>query len=195
MKNDSRQTGRNKFAKYKSIIHLIELIVKLLPANIRRGLYSMVSNIRGNIGALMRFVLIRTIAMKCGDNVLIRENVIIKHIENISFGDNVSIHQFCYIDAEGGLNIGSNVSIAHATSILTSNHTYSDLNTPIKYQPMKLSSCFIKDDVWIGCGCRILAGTTLESRTIVAAGAVVNSSFDRGSIIGGIPSKVLKNIN
>lgn len=68
---------------------------------------------------------------KCGDNVVIKENVYISNIEKLELGDNISIHPMCYFECSGGLMIGNNVSIAHSSSILTSTHTYSDFNLPI----------------------------------------------------------------
>ena len=52
----------------------------------------------------------------------------------------------------------------------------------------------IIDDVWVGCGCRILSGVTIGSRSIVAAGAVVNKNIPSRVMVGGVPAKVLKEI-
>jgi acetyltransferase-like isoleucine patch superfamily enzyme len=76
---------------------------------------------------------VKNLAKKCGDNVVIKENVYISNIEKLELGDNISIHPMCYFECSGGLMIGNNVSIAHSSSILTSTHTYSDFNLPIKY--------------------------------------------------------------
>ena len=44
-------------------------------------------------------------------------------------------------------------------------------------------------------GVIILPGVTIADNTVVAAGAVVTKSFPAGSIIGGNPAKVIKNID
>ena len=93
------------------------------------------------------------------------------------------------------LLLGNDISIAHNTSILSSNHTWNDTNIAIKYNKEIFSKVTIKNDVWIGCGVRILAGVTINTRSIVAAGAVVNKTFDEKSLIGGVPAKLIKNIN
>ena len=100
----------------------------------------------------------------------------------------------CYIDGYGGLTIGNNVSIAHATSVLTTNHTWADTSIPIKYNPETLGPVVIEDDVWLGAGVRVLAGITIAKRAIVAAGAVVNKNVQSNCIVGGIPARVIKNI-
>lgn len=59
---------------------------------------------------------------------------------------------------------------------------------------MKLAPVEIENDVWIGCGVRIMAGVTIHKRSIVAAGAVVTKDIDSGSLVGGVPAKMIKEI-
>jgi len=106
----------------------------------------------------------------------------------------VSVHDNCYFDAYGGLIIGNNVSVAHNSSVLTFDHTWGSSNVPIKYNVVKSGPVSIHDDVWIGCGARILSGVTVKSRSVVAAGAVVTGNFESNVVIGGVPAKVLKRI-
>ena len=101
----------------------------------------------------------------------------------------------CYIDGAGGIEIGNDVSIAHSSSILSTNHTWNDVTVPIKYNKETFSKVTIENDVWIGCGCRILAGVTLHERSVIAAGAVVTSTVESNSVYGGIPAKLIKKIN
>lgn len=68
------------------------------------------------------------------------------------------------------------------------------MDIPIKYNEVKLSRVTILDDVWIGCACRILSGTTIDHRCIIAAGAVVNRDCESNKIYGGIPVKIIKKI-
>ena len=81
--------------------------------------------------------------------------------------------------------IKDNVSIAHSVSILTTNHTWDNLDKPIKYNLETFKKVVIEKDVWIGCGCRILSGVKINNRSIVAAGAVVNKSAPNDSIVFG----------
>lgn len=120
-------------------------------------------------------------------------DVFIEGIDGLSLGDNVSINRGCHISANGGLSIGNDVSIAHATSILTMEHGFSDPGVPIKNQPVACTPVFIDDNVWIGARVCILAGAKLATGTIVAAGAVVKHPVtEPNCTIGGVPARVLK---
>ena len=52
----------------------------------------------------------------------------------------------------------------------------------------------IGNDVWIGGNCTILPGVTIGSNVIIAAGAVVTKDVPDNSIVGGVPAKVIKQI-
>ena len=53
----------------------------------------------------------------------------------------------------------------------------------------------IKDNVFIGANSTILSGVTIGANSIVAAGAVVNSDVPEGTVVGGVPAKVIGNFN
>ena len=53
----------------------------------------------------------------------------------------------------------------------------------------------IKDNVFIGSGSIILPDVTIGSNAIVAARAVVSSAYSEGTIVGGVPAKVIGEFN
>lgn len=189
-----RVTGREKFVKYKP---LIQVFVKAFGVFGKKANYRFLKffrNTDGVIGLVLRYVFLKNCCKKIGDNVSVHAGVYLLNIRTLVIGDNVSIHPMCYVDASGGMVIGDNVSIAHSCSILTTNHQWGDLNIPIKYNEEASKPVMINDDVWIGCGVRILAGVAIAGRSIVAAGAVVNTNIESNTIYGGIPAKKIKNI-
>ena len=135
------------------------------------------------------------LAKKIGDNVKICEGVIINNIENLSIGSNVTFNPYCFLIASGGITIGSNVSIAHHTSIVAESHTWKDATIPICYNKIIPTPVIIEDDVWVGCGVRIIGPCNLRNRTILAAGAVVKGNLDSHKIYGGIPAQIIKTID
>lgn len=145
-------------------------------------------------GIVLRYYSYRNLFNTCGKNVSIHSDVRIFHLQNISIGSNVSIHPLCYIDGEGGIEIGDDVSIAHNVTIMSSNHGWNKEDIPIKYNPKSYGKVVIGNDVWIGCGARIMAGVNIGSRCIIAAGAVVTHDCESNGIYGGIPAKLIKRI-
>ncbi|MDY3529507.1 acyltransferase [Riemerella anatipestifer] len=187
-------TGREQFNRNKKIILFCIRIVSLLPMFIRKFIWDWSSRYSQVIFVAIRYIILKSMIKQCGDNVKVGTNVQILGWEKLVMGSNVSIHSNCYIDAHGGIIIADNVSIAHNTTVLSTNHTWGDLNIPIKYNELHCNPVQVQSDVWIGCGVRILAGVTIESRSIVAAGAVVNANVLSHSIVGGVPAKKIKQI-
>jgi acetyltransferase-like isoleucine patch superfamily enzyme len=147
------------------------------------------------IGIAIRYVLLCRLARSCGDNVAIFEGVHLFGIQYIDFGDNISIHEMCYVDGSGGLTIGSDVSIAHGTTIMTTDHDYSDPHTMIKETVPLSAPVTIGCDVWVGAGVRILSGQTIGNRVAIGAGAVVTHDVPSGSLAVGVPAKCIKTLS
>lgn len=187
-------TGRKLYSKYSTVLEYCAKIIGILPKSIRNILLKLFRNTGGKIGIAIRYILVKTLAKSCGNNVLIKPYVFLENIQNISFGNNVSVHPFCYLEGSGGIDIGNDVSLAHNTSVLSVNHTWNNHDIPIKYNPIEHIPIKICDNVWIGCGCRLMAGITINSRSIIAAGAVVTKNVRENTIVGGVPAKEIKQI-
>lgn len=186
--------GRLLFKKMKYIIYICSFICRLMPPKIQRCLFAIFRNTPGYWGIFLRYILIRNLAKKCGDNVCIKEGCFFYNFENLSIGSNVAINPMCYIEAGGGIEIGNEVAIAHASSLISTEHTYGNPKSSIQSNPVRKIGIKIQDDVWIASGVRILAGTCIESRSIIAAGAVTKGMLPGNAIYGGIPAKKLKSI-
>ncbi len=53
---------------------------------------------------------------------------------------------------------------------------------------------FVEDEVWIGAGAIITQGVTIGRGAVIAAGAVVDKDVEPLTLVGGIPAKLIKNI-
>ncbi|MDK9684921.1 acyltransferase [Pseudoalteromonas shioyasakiensis] len=187
-------SGRQVFKYFKPILLILIYILKVLPPFVRRFLFDVSSSIPTRLGVLFRYILIKSLAKKCGDNVYIGRWVTIKNIDMLSLSDNVSVHEYCYIDAQGGIDIGREVSIAHNCSLISFEHTFEAQDTPIKYQPLKNKQIIIKNNVWLGCGIRVLAGTVIGEKAVIAANSVTKGELEGGYIYAGLPAKAVKSI-
>ena len=111
--------------------------------------------------------------------------------KNIKIGKNVFFNCGCSFQDRGGIIIGDNVFIGMNATISTLNHGIEVAYRSTTY-PKKV---VIGNNVWIGSGAHILAGVTIGDNSIIAAGALVNKDVPSNVIVGGMPAKVIKEIN
>ena len=189
-----KYSGRDVFKKSEKVIKVLSLVFSVLPSFILDFIWAISSPFSGVIAIGIRYLIIKSKARFIGDNVYVGKSVTIKNIHNLIIGSNVSIHDGCYIDSIGGVEIVNDTSIAHQSSLVSFEHTWSDERLAIKYNPTVLKKISIGSDVWIGCGVRVLAGTNIEKRSIIAAGSVVKGACDSHSIYAGVPAKKIKDI-
>lgn len=187
--------GRDHFARFRGTIKLTEFCFGCLPRSLRMFIWHSLDCFNGRVALGLRYCLLRTLAKRCGEVVYVGPQVDLHDPQNIEIGDRVSIHRGCSLFAEGGIIIGDDVSIAHQSSLISFDHKWDDPSLPIRDNPTQKACITIANDVWLGCGVRVLAGVNIGSRCIVAAGSVVNKPLESHSVYGGIPAKKLKSID
>lgn len=118
---------------------------------------------------------------------------VVSHPNKIKRADTLPLlgHHFsCYIQAINGIEIGKNVRYGPNVHIISANHDILDYDVHPKCDPIK-----IDDHCWIGSGTTILPGVHLGEHVVVAAGSVVNKSFPKNTLIGGVPAKVIRELD
>jgi acetyltransferase-like isoleucine patch superfamily enzyme len=110
----------------------------------------------------------------------------------IRMGDNVGIGYHCLFYADA--TIGNDVLIAPFCCFLNGDeHLYDIPGTTMWNCPNgSRLGIQIEDDVWIGCGAKILGPVTVHEGSIVAAGSVVTQDVAPYSVVGGVPAKHIK---
>lgn len=134
--------------------------------------------------------------IRIGDNVQMGNNIkLIAYAKGkISIGNNSVISDGCFIIAGSShIEIGNDCLIGEYTSIRASNHgTSSELK--IRSQSNINKKVTIGNDVWIGRGCAIAAGSTLKFGVVIGANSFVGPRLKtkENSIYGGNPAHFLK---
>lgn len=110
----------------------------------------------------------------------------------IEIGDDCVIGPACIITGQGGVKIGNDVIIGPRVMILPVDHNYENPDELIRNQGLKLDKIIIGDNVWIGGGAIILAGTTIGEGAVIGGGAIVNRSIPPRSLAAGNPAQIIK---
>jgi len=95
-----------------------------------------------------------------------------------------------YIQAINGIIIGKNVRFGPGVKIISANHNFNDFSKHDNADPI-----IIGDNCWIAANAVILPGVQLGNHVVVAAGAVVTKSFTDNCLIGGVPAKIIKELD
>lgn len=109
-------------------------------------------------------------------------------------GDNFAISGTTSIVCKNKITIGKDVQLSYNGLIIDSDaHKIYDNNGNAFSNTMPIA---IDDHVWIAPNVTIQKGSHIPSNSVVASNSLVNKCFSEiGSIIGGIPAKVLKHIS
>ncbi len=114
----------------------------------------------------------------------------INYGKNTKIGKNVFINFDCVFLDLGGITIDDNVLIAPKVSLLSESHPFAANDR----QSLIPKAIHIKKNAWIGANATILQGVTIGENAIVAVGSVVSKDVPDNVIVGGIPAKIIKEI-
>jgi acetyltransferase-like isoleucine patch superfamily enzyme len=114
-------------------------------------------------------------------------------LRGTKIGRGVDIASEVYIDYAypKKVTIRDNVDIGPRVMILTHDSSHHCVNPEI---PTKVGEVVVEDNAYIGAGAIILPGVRIGRKAIVAAGAVVTKDVPAGTIVAGVPAKVIKRL-
>ncbi len=113
----------------------------------------------------------------------------------IRIGRDSLIGELNVLRGQGGITIGDRVYTSPLVQIVAVNHVYDDPTRPFVDQGITAEGIVIEDDVWIGAGAVITDGVQIGRGSVVAAGAVVTADVPAHTVVGGVPARVLKQID
>jgi acetyltransferase-like isoleucine patch superfamily enzyme len=109
----------------------------------------------------------------------------------IRVGDGNYFNRDCMVDACGYIQIGDRNMFGPSVYITDSNHTMAEGRSVIE-GGMDTGQVVIGNECWVGAKAVILKDVVLGNRCVVGAGAVVTKSFPSGSVIAGVPARLIK---
>lgn len=185
---------------------MVNIILKLL-SDIKIIIFSILVNWpSGEIGSFLRKIIFSKKMRKFGANTNIHMGVKITFPELVSLGSGCIVGEKVKImpGDSNGIFIGDNTAIAENVYIRSANHSFENIEIPIKYQKHTCAkfeyasnfySIVIEEDVWVGANAVILSGAFVGKGSVIGAGAVVSSKIQPYSIVVGNPGRVIGSRN
>lgn len=102
------------------------------------------------------------------------------------------VYHRCSLYGAAGITIGKRVRVGGGTDMITTNRVFDDPDLPIIEQGHRCAPIVIGDDVWLGAHSVVLAGVTIGDGAVVGAGAVVNRDVEPGTVVAGVPARVIR---
>ncbi len=128
-----------------------------------------------------------------GKNVRICSSATIVGIGKLSIGNNTWVGPQSLIIAAGDITIGNCVDIGPQVLIDSGSHKITPQEEHVAGNGV-IKPIIIEDGVWLCARSTVLLGVVVGSHSILAAGAVAISSIPNYTMFGGIPAKLIKNL-
>ncbi len=111
----------------------------------------------------------------------------------LEIGDRCFIGRNTVIVATESIRLGHHVDVAEHCTIRDSDH---DRTAEGRAQGVAIREPVeLGPGCWLGAGVRVLRGSRLGPGVVAAANAVVRGTFEGGTLIGGVPARVLRRRN
>lgn len=107
----------------------------------------------------------------------------------VSLGDGTGLNAYSRIVAFERIEIGARCAIAAFVTILDHDHAFGADGGMRGYDTAPIR---IGDDVWIGDKATVLKGVTIGDGATVAAGSVVTRDVAPGTVVAGVPARVIR---
>jgi acetyltransferase-like isoleucine patch superfamily enzyme len=109
-------------------------------------------------------------------------------------GDGTWIGAFTLIDGSGGLVIGQGCDISSGVHI----YTHSSARRCVSgraFPTVERESVRVGDRVFIGANAVVNMGVTIGDEAVIGAGAVVTKDVPARAIVGGVPARVIGEVD
>lgn len=113
----------------------------------------------------------------------------VKH-GRLSIGSNAFIGIGTIVTCRQSITIGDDALIAEYVTIRDQDHRYGGPEVTAK-NGFETAPIVIGNNVWIGAKATITKGVTIGDNAVIAAGAVVTADVPAGSIVGGVPARLI----
>lgn len=105
----------------------------------------------------------------------------------LTIGDRTYVGHDCHIHAMDAVELGTDCMLADGVFISSAGHPHR-----AHHSSMGTGAITIGDGVFIGQHAIILGGVSIGSGAVIGAQAVVTSDVPAGSVVAGVPARIIK---
>lgn len=141
----------------------------------------------------VKFVLHPGAHLKIQGNIFIGRGSFISILPkgNLILGKSSGVGNNSQIVCHNKIIIGDNTIIGPNVMLFDHNHQY-DFEKGVMHKSFDVGEIIIGNNCWLGAGCIILKDVHIGNNVIVAAGCVVTKDIPSGSVVAGVPAKIVK---
>lgn len=110
----------------------------------------------------------------------------------INIGSKVSTNNNIFLCAANYIEIGNNTLIGQ--NVIIMDHEAHGILPQDRRKIGMIGKVVLGKNVWVGNNVSILKNSEIGDNSIIATGAVVSGKFPANVIIGGVPARIIKNI-
>lgn len=137
----------------------------------------------------LRGVLLRPCFKRCGRDFQICSHAMIVYPSKVSIGENVFIAYGSWIQGIGGVTLEDEVMLGPYTVLASANHLKKDGS--YRFGKSSHAPIVLKRGSWTGAHVVVTSGVVVGEGAACAAGAVVTEDVPPGSIVGGVPARII----
>jgi acetyltransferase-like isoleucine patch superfamily enzyme len=135
--------------------------------------------------------------LEIGDGTLFEPGVWITAPDDarIRIGAGCFLNMNVMVAAQELVEIGDHCMFANGCFVSDAAHRFDDPDKPVTWQGFTSKGpTRIGDNCWFGAHVVVTSGVTIGERCVIGANSVVTKDLPPGTISGGVPAKVLKEI-
>ena len=130
---------------------------------------------------------------RCGKNLIVQHDAILRNLENMEFGNDIRIANHAILWGGGRIIIQDSVIIGPHAIIVSGNHTLG--NGSYRDGSGITGTVHLQRGSWVGGNSTVTLGAVLPARSVLGANSVLNKAFDEPeSVYAGVPARLVKKL-
>jgi maltose O-acetyltransferase len=144
------------------------------------------------VGRRLRSLMLRAMGADLSRGSSLHGGSYLSRPTHLTMGAGSFLNRNCYLDLEERVILGRDVTVGHGTTLVTTRHLIGSHNK--RCASYTAAPIRVGDGAWLGANVIVLAGVTIGSGAVVAAGALVREDVPADTLVGGVPARVLRSL-